>query len=395
MKDDGSKANKGAVTSEAKEPSLFEQLFPDQQQQPEVPQEQPQQVPRLPTDPINPISTTDSHDTSRRDRSENYYLSPKAKDRFREVANEELPFGPEVSVLVLRNASKNLVEDDFRRLIPRGRHMEGWRLEQGDIMKHIPGRNWKTLERENYHYLLFSSALSAFTYQGHATRVFQLVAQHTPRNMLSPILPPPGEMVKGIDANEAIESFTLAPPNASLDLHQLKPPLTPMVKSIVKHRGYSHLLRREERMPFEARLTLEGPQLHGSSIIHLFMFSGQDRGLSWSGNDDPAPKVTEWRPDLQLEAPSPLSNRPDDVKRMHELDRGAVKTPQDIGHRNDDGLKRRTLQKVYIIGFHTENAMQSFVHFWHKRPMQWKGLNKHLGVGDEGDLPAVAHVEAL
>lgn len=43
--------------------------------------------------------------------------------------------GPQTSVLVMRNVSKNLVDDDFRRIIPKGKHVEGWTLEQGDIIK--------------------------------------------------------------------------------------------------------------------------------------------------------------------------------------------------------------------------------------------------------------------
>jgi len=36
--------------------------------------------------------------------------------------------------MVLRNASKSLSENDFRRVVPKGRHIEGWK-GQGDIMK--------------------------------------------------------------------------------------------------------------------------------------------------------------------------------------------------------------------------------------------------------------------
>lgn len=43
--------------------------------------------------------------------------------------------GMNSSLLVLRNASKNLTLEDFQRLIPRGKHLEGWTLAVGDIVK--------------------------------------------------------------------------------------------------------------------------------------------------------------------------------------------------------------------------------------------------------------------
>ena len=37
------------------------------------------------------------------------------------------------AVLVLRNAGRNLVEEDFRRIVPGGRHIEGW--GDSDLLK--------------------------------------------------------------------------------------------------------------------------------------------------------------------------------------------------------------------------------------------------------------------
>lgn len=40
----------------------------------------------------------------------------------------------ELTVLILRGASKSLCEDDFRRATPSGKHIDGWRGE-GDFLK--------------------------------------------------------------------------------------------------------------------------------------------------------------------------------------------------------------------------------------------------------------------
>ncbi len=42
----------------------------------------------------------------------------------------------EISVLHLLNASKSLTEEDFRRIAPKGKHVEGW-MGEGDILKGI------------------------------------------------------------------------------------------------------------------------------------------------------------------------------------------------------------------------------------------------------------------
>lgn len=38
------------------------------------------------------------------------------------------------TVMLLRNASKSLCEDDFRRVVPKGKHIDGWK-GQGDFLK--------------------------------------------------------------------------------------------------------------------------------------------------------------------------------------------------------------------------------------------------------------------
>lgn len=108
-------------------PSLLEQLFPEEASQRNV-ETQPtalRQIPRLPLDTAEPLQPVT------RSNKDEEYISARAR-RLREAMEAE---GPQTSVLVMRNVSKNLVDDDFRRIIPKGKHVEGWTLEQGDIIK--------------------------------------------------------------------------------------------------------------------------------------------------------------------------------------------------------------------------------------------------------------------
>ena len=402
-----------AAEEEEKASGLYEQLFGPSSEEQEARSGREEEVPRIPLE--TPVA-------SRRaviaDALQDVYDVPTKSNYQKTIEAEIERDGPGVSVLVLRNASKNLAEEDFRRLIPQGSHLEGWTLEQGDILKVIPGRDPVTLERRNFYYLLFSSALGAFSYQGHATRVHKIVASHTPSSILSPIMPPPGIMFNDLDANAAIQSFSLVAPNGTLDLRQLRPPLTPLMRAIVRNRGYPFINARNDRMPFEARLTMEGPQLHESAIRHLFMLSGRRRDLSWSGNDRTMPVVTKWVPPEMGPRNGRLSGMShkrearewSERQEFHELKEaerdvaealepgmvgdGATQTSDkaDIDFLESQGDKtwQEKEQRTYIVGFPTERAMQSFVHYWHRRPMLTEGF-EHL----DSDLPAIANVEAL
>lgn len=376
---------------------LIEQLFPERYAAQGAHGDEAREVPPIPTQhpPPAPESPWISPEGGKR---------PSRSEMLRR-AMEARP--PDTAVLVLRNAGNTLTEEDFRRVIPQGKHLEGWTLEQGDILRVIPGRDLETLEHAGYYFLLFSSPLSAFTYQGHVSRIHRMVAANSPSSLLSPIAPPPGYMLEGMDAHDAINSFTLIPPDQSIQLRHLQPPFSPAVQSIVKHGGYEALMRRKGRMPHEARIVLEGPQLHLPTIRRILRESGRDRGLPWSGGESELPKLAQWEPISPDDMPSPASKKRSAMVWENKTAGGAYKSqypPNNISpssqHASGDGpvddtdLKRRTPRPVYIAGFASEQALHSFIHFWHGRPMTWGGAG-NAGGEEEGDLPPITHVEKL
>jgi len=388
----GNKANgKRDGLREPGKPSLAEQLFPEETKRYEEAKHQPsREVPRLPLERTEYVEE-EQH------RVFEKTPPPVSSPWVRPLPGRAMDVGGEqTSVLVLRNASRNLVEEDFRRLIPQGRHMQGWTLEQGDILKIIPGRDTATLEQQNFYYLIFSSQMSAFTYQGHATRVFQLAAAHTPSSVLSPVQTPPGYMVNGVDVHAAIQSFALVPASQTMELRQLKPPLSPVMESIIQDQGYAGIVHRPSKMPFELRLTFDGPQLRAGIIRSILHACGIARGLAWSGGDNMNPTITKWEP---VESPSAM-----DLHSSRTLDfRGRWSETADMSpdfERLEDGgdntgLKRRTPLVVYILGFHTEHAMQTFLRFWHMRPMAWKGVDVATQYDEEDELPPITRLEIL
>lgn len=368
-------------------PSLYEQLFPDQHVV-EVKKQRESEIPRLPIRPDEPRA---SPFPSQRIRNAN-----KARDAGRSRSALQLQQDMEdeptrTSVLVLRNASKNLVEEDFKRIIPQGKHLPGWNLDQGDIIRVVPGRDLETGEHTDCYYLLFSSPLSAFTYQGHATRIHNIVAAHTPASVLSAIPPPPGLKIDGMDAHAAIRSFSLIPPTQTIDLRQLNPPLPRVLEQIISCQGYPAITKRKDRSPYEARLTFEGPQLHISAIKHVLVNSAKDRGLAWSGGDDLAPKLTKWEPHGKN-----THHLAFETEDSSSPEQAGIQQSKSEATRDADQQKKRTAPLVYIAGFQSERAMQSFVHYWHRRPMDVeKNQRSKQNSIEATDLPPIANVEVL
>lgn len=371
---------KGSDTKTSDGPSLLEQLFPEETKryQGQVQQDTRPDIPRLPFDTNVPARPK----KGRQQRTIPQKTTPGASGWQRTL---ELQGGQEPTLLLLRHASKSLVEEDFRQLIPQGLHVEGWKLERGHILKVIPVRDLATLEHRHRYYLLFSNPLSANAYQEHVTRLHRLAATHTPKDTDSPIMPPPGIFSDGLDVNAAIASYSLIPPSQKIVLRMLKPPYTPMLEGIIRNQGYHQIVNRRDKSPFEARLTLEGPQLSQSSIHQVLHLSGKDRALSWSGGHDTVDvRLTKWEPrepDAAIspgDLATPAAQRTEDAQLSRDFanSRGIdITAPAD----EDTGLYKHTprsgFNDVYIVGFDTKEALQTFVAFWHRRPMdpaEWR-----------------------
>ena len=386
------KANKaGDRQHTEKKPSLIEQLFPEETKRfDEAKARREREIPRL------PLENLPEQGHTRVDRLRNTHTSLPTESQAAMRARKEMELKSKTdfntSVLVLLNASKNLTEEDFRRLIPKGEHIDGWRMEQGDILKVIPGRNLATLEQENYYYLVFSSPLSAFVYQGHATRISRLAAQQTPDSLHTALAPTPGYMLNGIDVYAAIQAYALTSSTQTLNLRQLKPPLSPLISSVVQRGGYAAILNRPDRMPYEVRLTLEGPQLPIDRIRYIVYESGRERALGWSGGEEANIKISRYEPVPPTRSAVRGANpktRTEDTQLNLDMSRSQILL---AGLENGEAARKfRTANSVYILGFHTQHAAQSFVRYWHRKPMDWG--SKH--VDWEGDSPPIANAELL
>lgn len=117
-----------APSSQPQRVSLFDELFPEEEEtsQPTTYQSEHDElhVPRL---PLSDIDHLDPYPTS------SGSLKGPSKKRT-EAAAQGAPKQWDPAVLVLNRASKSLVDADFRRIAPKGRHIGEW-TGPGDILK--------------------------------------------------------------------------------------------------------------------------------------------------------------------------------------------------------------------------------------------------------------------
>ena len=113
--------------SEARKVSLFDELFPKEEQHSQIKPAEPDcdatSISRL------PLSDLDHLDTSYRGK-----IREEVASRHTEAAAQGALKHWKPAILVLSRASKSLVDADFRRIAPKGRHIEEW-TGPGDIIK--------------------------------------------------------------------------------------------------------------------------------------------------------------------------------------------------------------------------------------------------------------------
>ncbi|GAB7339454.1 hypothetical protein MBLNU457_6083t1 [Dothideomycetes sp. NU457] len=331
---------------------------------------QAREVPRLPlappTAPANPVIRREFFDSD-------------ASRLARRAMKQQ---GMDSSLLVLRNASKNLTLEDFQRLIPRGKHLEGWTLAVGDIVKVIPGRDLATLERQNYYYILFSSPLSAFTYQSRATKISRLVQSRTPKGPASPLGPGPGELVDGEDVHDLMQSYTLTPPSQQISLRQLAPPLSTIAEQISRCHGYADLVERPNRSPFEVLLRFEGVNPGHTLLNSIIKRAEYKRGIPWTGEVLESYTLTKWEHSGEVQSPLShvrskgyvLPDNEDPVKDEEGEAEGERKydmVPRNDYERDEEERiaqrARRTPASSFIVGLQTQAEASAFARYWHKR----------------------------
>lgn len=112
--------------SQPRKVSLLEELFPEEDTSSGSTSEaKDKDLPRLPLPEVDEFFEDFQDDLNRSKNTSNNVTKTAAANAFRHQ---------QLAVLALQIASKSLVESDFRRVAPRGKHIDEW-TGPGDILK--------------------------------------------------------------------------------------------------------------------------------------------------------------------------------------------------------------------------------------------------------------------
>lgn len=118
------RANNAPKQTSGSQLSLFDELFPEKAIRTSKSEDGIRHVPRLPLPDFEEISPNPRSDGITKVRPQ-WGERARKLDAFRKE---------DMTVLVFRRASRSLDEHDFRRMVPKGQHIEEWR-GPGDILK--------------------------------------------------------------------------------------------------------------------------------------------------------------------------------------------------------------------------------------------------------------------
>ncbi|PVI04877.1 hypothetical protein DM02DRAFT_517822 [Periconia macrospinosa] len=273
VSDSPSESEKVAVSSETSEQSLLRELFPEA-----YTWAQPYHSPRNPYPKLNlpnetPLIRRTELDASKTDR-----------ERFVESFQNRTE---QLTALQLVHSSMELTESDFRRIIPKGKHIESWASE-GEFVKVIPGRDPISLERLPFYYIVFRNPEAALAYQNNASRLHKLCQLHQPSSIFSAIPPPRGFLEDGEDLGLVTSSYLLKPAGVPLNLNMIMKPYNPALRNLIEQGGYTPIVQPLTRAAtntkptvFKVLFKIEGHEPLPSDIYKILRTDAYSRGLTW------------------------------------------------------------------------------------------------------------------
>ena len=353
-----------------KELSLLEQLFPEeakiQSRASENSGKIQEELPRLPPPDLDELYE------SLEDNPGQTQLSTKLKTR--EATNNALR-QQNTTILLLSRVSTSLCDADFRRIVPRGIHIEEWR-GPGDILKVIPSRDLSSLSPTSNYYLLFSNPAYARAYQNQVIHLHQLAQTYTPTSLDFPIRPAPGVLdTKGQDVYALLQDYTISPPSARMSLRVSIPPYHANLQRILQHEGYPQLVQSGDKAGRAVLFWVDGYQPSALSLKTMLAKDGQDRNLQWG----------------------PLRGKGEiEVLQVHGEVNGEENEPNDpSAYADETGLSgwgdidlkpKRHGYHRWIISFEDEAEARRFVRLWHRRPYPFPMQEENPSQGEPDPL---------
>ncbi|KAF2204993.1 hypothetical protein GQ43DRAFT_386738 [Delitschia confertaspora ATCC 74209] len=350
--------------------SLLEELFPEVKVKVAAPPVPEERYPKL--IPPKPIAVLAKEPVKEVRKSP----SQERREQLTKAFNAR---GEEITVLKLSNCSTELTESDFRRLVPKGKHIESW-VRDGEFYKIIPGRNPLSLERLPEYYLLFRSPEAALAYQKNASRLHRLARFHSPSSIFSAVPPPKGLVEDGEDLDAALKKYILAPPYLKLSLNMVLQPYHPWFRALIERGGYKGIVSNfgEKNIP-KVMLHIEGYEPTAHELHDILYRDGYDRGIHWPIRNGPKGvfrqrDLIKYKPkkeSIYNNSDSLLENMDalnDDFETYNREENGVSEAADNASE--DQKLKQHIMVKLYnrwIIEFDDEDMARRFARVYHRR----------------------------
>ncbi|MCJ1414150.1 hypothetical protein MMC32_000475 [Xylographa parallela] len=353
-----------------RELSLLEQLFPEeaktQVKASEYGRKPQEELARLPPPEIDELYESLNDDPDHKQLTSKLKTREATINAFRQE---------NTTILLLSRVSTALCDADFRRIVPRGIHIEEWR-GPGDILKVIPSRDMSNLSPTSNYYLLFSNPAYARAYQNHVIHLHQLAQTYTPTSLDFPMPPPPGVLdTKGQDVWALLQDFTISPPSVRMSLRVLIPPYHANLQRLLANEGYPQLVQPENKTGRAVLFWVDGHQPSALSVRTMLSKDGRDRGLQWG----------------------PLRGH-GEIEVLHvqaehsggEIGGNDISDPGD-GHgpsewRDTELKPKRHGHQRWIISFEDEAEARRFVRVWHRRPYPFPLQEESPSYGEPAPL---------
>lgn len=368
--------------------SIFRQLFPEQAE-PETAQSEPE-ISRATYEILHPPE--DSVMVSLRNEVRNWVSKegqaqtswPKAGD-----------YGSHSTVVVISGTSPSLMDTDFYRIAPEGKHMEGW---AGGLVKVIQAHDSISYEPLGQYYLMFHSRPSALAYVDEVRRLHELSrrllhapgdsGRETAKGSLDQASASPQAFLTD-EERVAVRSFTLFSPHITPHI-SVRMWNTELVKELTAKSNIADILptlRPEGSTPARVLLKLTSPDgqhgegrggLTADELWLTLRDDGRERSAPWvlanlsTGIMPIKPVFISEHYKITVKAepvpvPVPLELGDDD-----EVDGGGGQVagpsppPREDGNR-DAGVDRNERFRRFVLTFTSPTIAKRFVRCWHKR----------------------------
>ncbi|KAF2712310.1 hypothetical protein K504DRAFT_464397 [Pleomassaria siparia CBS 279.74] len=306
----------------------------------------------------------------------------KPKKTLRERIIEGLQKGGErITALQILNCSTEFTESDFRRLVPKGKHIETWARTRGDFEKIIPGRDPLSLERLPFYYLLFKSAESALAYQANVSRLHKLCSLQQASNILSVMPPPRGLLEDGEDVSAAMASYLLKPSSQRLDLHMLVQPYNHALRALFEQGGYKPIVPSETasgKRLYKVLFKINGWEPTEHDLYRVLHRHALQRGIYWPFHTESQLAIRKLRDVVNLaermqavSAANPrASNKTHPTLVLPEEQDPTLGFLLPDAEDAQGNIGQMIMNRVYnrwIIEFDEEDGARRFARLWNRR----------------------------